>query len=446
MRDRVTAEKAGDAERPVACRELPVHDRRVPAPPDRLPLITLAALFVGYACSYFHRADLAALAPLWAGDDGYVDLRAAWPDIASLGMCVYACGKVLGGLLAERFGGRRVFVGALAGAGLAEFVALHLDTPLPFAACRAAGMVVLGCAWPALGHVVATVTPRMRLATVMAFLSQSYLVGDAAVRAVLAAVVASGGGAHAVLGTATMGLLGAATVVGLLLWVAQRRAAAPLPTPAAATGALVSPSGNVPLVRLLLALAAMNFGLAAVREALSLWTPTLLHDLCGQAAGDAVRASAVLPLASGVGALVAGPLADRGARALLLVTLLPCLVGAVAMAALAGLLLGGAVSSAGMLAAVGIASASLAMPMTLASGVLPLRAAASGGARRLGLVDGAGSLGAVLAGGALARVQAGAGAGGMFLTLAGVALAAAVMAFVVHRVSARRTPAGPPHR
>ena len=415
-------------------------------PPDRLPLITLAALFVGYACSYFHRADLAALAPLWATDGVHGELRAAFADIASLGMFVYACGKVLGGLLAERFGGRRVFVGALAGAGGAEFVAMQLDAPLPFACCRAAGMLVLGCAWPALGHVVAAVTPRVRLATVMAFVSQSYLVGDAAVRALLAAVVARGGGAHAVLGTATTGLLVAAAVVGLSLWRGRARgiAAAPMPTPAAATGTVVPPATNPALARLLLALAAMNFGLATVREALSLWTPTLLHELCGLAADDAVRASALLPLASGVGALVAGPLADRGSRALLLVTLLPCLAGAATLASLAGLVMGGEVTFASMLFAVAFASACLAMPMTLASGVLPLRAAATGGARRLGFVDGAGSLGAVLAGGALARVQAGVGAGGMFGVLGGVALVAAAMALVVHRVSAVRTPAAPP--
>lgn len=421
----------------------------VPAPSDRLPLITLAALFVGYACSYCHRADLAALAPLWASDGVHGDLRTALPDIASLGMFVYACGKVIGGLLAERLGGRRVFVGALAGAGVAEFAALHVDAPWPFAICRVLGMVVLGCAWPALGHVVATATPRVRLATVMAFLSQSYLVGDAAVRAMLAAVVARGGGAHAVLGTATAGLLGAAVLVGCLLWAT--RAQVPAPTASAvpasagtvggATAAAATANGS--LVRLLLALAAMNFGLAIVREALSLWTPTLLVELGGRTAEDAVRASALLPLVSGVGALLAGPLADRGARTLLLVTLLPCLGGAAALAILAAVVAGGEVSFAGMLGAIAVSSACLAMPMTLASGVLPLRAATSGGGRRLGLVDGAGSLGAVLAGGALARVQQACGAGGMFLTLAGVALVAAAMALVVHRVSAVRTPAAP---
>lgn len=401
----------------------------MPAATDRLPLLTLAALFVGYACSYFHRADLATLAPLWANDGVHGALRAALPDIASLGMLVYALGKMVGGLLAERWGGRRVFVLALAGAGLMELVALSIDAPLPFALCRVGGMVMLGCAWPALGHVVATVTPRARLATVMAFLSQSYLLGDAAVRAVLAAVVAHGGGAHAVLGTAASGLLFAAALVGVVLWLGHDRPVAAARSPAAtATPPLAA------LRPLLWALAAMNFGLALVREALSLWTPMLLVDLCSLPADEAVRASAMLPLLSGLGALLAGPLADRGPRALLLVTLLPSVVGGAALASLAAT---SAPSFGWLLTAVAVASACLAMPMTLASGVLPLRAAATGGGRRLGFVDGAGSLGAVLAGGALARIQLRFGAEGVFATLAAVAGLAGLLAVVVHRVSPR---------
>lgn len=401
----------------------------MPVATDRLPMLSFAALFVGYACSYFHRADLAALAPLWAADGEHAALRAALPDIASLGMLVYAFGKLVGGVLAERCGGRLVFVGALAGAGLMELVALRIDAPVPFAVCRAVGMLVLGCAWPALGHVVATVTPRLRLATVMAFLSQSYLLGDAAVRALLAAVVARGGGAHAVLGTSATGLLSAAGLVGMVLWLG-RGPRAPAPDHAApVASAPLAPS----LRSLLFALAALNFGLAVVREALSLWTPLLLVECCAVPTDDAVRASAWLPLVSGLAVLLVGPFADRGPRALLLATALPSLLGGLALAALA---CAEAPSYGWFLASLAAASACLAVPMTLASGVLPLRTGATGGARRLGFVDGAGSFGAVLAGGALARIQTGLGTTGLFATLAVVAGLAAGLSFVVARLGA----------
>lgn len=413
----------------MAPRRRPPHDPAVPAATDRLPLLALAALFVGYACSYFHRADLATLAPLWAADGEHAALRAALPDIASLGMLVYAFGKLVGGVLAERCGGRFVFVGALAGAGLMELVALRVDAPVPFAVCRAVGMLVLGCAWPALGHVVATVTPRLRLATAMAFLSQSYLLGDAAVRALLAAVVARGGGAHAVLGTSASGLLSAAGLVAMLLWLG-RGPRSPAPDRGApATSA--APAGS--LRSLLWALAALNFGLAVVREALSLWTPLLLVECCAVPTDDAVRASAWLPLVSGFAVMLVGPLADRGPRALVLVTALPSLLAGLALAALACT---AAPSYGWFLLAVASASACLALPMTLASGVLPLRAAATGGARRLGFVDGAGSFGAVLAGGALARIQTGFGTASLFATLAAVAGLAAGLSLVVARLSA----------
>ncbi|MFY9342440.1 MAG: MFS transporter, partial [Planctomycetota bacterium] len=153
----------------------------MPGPGDRLPLATLLALFLGYAASYCHRADLPALLPLLEHEAGREALHRALPDIASLGMLVYAIGKVVGGLLADRFGGRRMFVLALAGAAVAEGCATLCSGPVAFAACRTAGMLVLGCAWPAVGHVAAAVSPALRLGAVMAFLSQSYLLGDAVV-------------------------------------------------------------------------------------------------------------------------------------------------------------------------------------------------------------------------------------------------------------------------
>ncbi len=399
-------------------------------PRERLPLLVLGALFVGYAASYFHRADLAALAPLWAADPARAAMRAALPDIASLGMLVYAFGKLAGGLLADRFGGRRMFVIALAGAGLAELLALQAATPAAFAACRVAGMAVLGCAWPALGGVVAAVSPRARLATAMAFASQSYLVGDAAVRALYAAVVANGGRDAHVLGTAATGLLVASAVVGVVLFVTRARSSPDGALPPEAVASAVG--GAAPLG----VLAPMNFGLAMVRETLSLWTPLLLVEACAFAAADAVRASLLLPLVSGAGALVAGACADRHPRALLAVTAAPALAGALA---LGGLACDAAPTATTLVVGLAFVSAMMAMPMTLASGLLPLRGPALGRSRRLGIVDGAGSFGAVLAGGAMARAYAAWGVAGLFGTLGLVALASAALAVVVHRVTRRRT-------
>ncbi len=409
----------------------------MPRPADRLPLFALLALFVGYACSYFHRADLSALAPVWTGDGLHAELRAALPDLASMGMLVYAAGKLLGGWLADRFGGRRTFVAALAGAGVAEAFAVAAETPFAFAVCRVLGMLVLGCAWPAVGHVAAAMTPRARLAVTMAFLSQSYLLGDAAVRAVLAAVVAGGGGAHGVLRTSALGLLVGAAAVGVALAVdGRRRGIATTAAPRVAVGATAAAGPSVRGV--LAALAAMNCAIAVVRESLALWAPTLCVTACGVAPADAVRASAWLPFASAAGAFLAGWLADRGGRCVFWATVPPAAAGAASLLALA---LAPSPSLPLLLAGMAAASAFLAMPMSLASGVLPLRLLPTGGARRLGFVDGAGSFGAVLAGAAMGRVLDAGGVGALGAVLAACAAAASVLAAIALR-QARSLPTG----
>lgn len=436
----------------------PTHDAR-------LPFATLATLFVGYACSYFHRADLAVLGPLWNGDAAAAAMAAALPDIASLGLFVYALGKFVGGALAERFGGRRLFVGALATACLAELAAAACTTPGPFAACRVVGMLVLALAWPALGHLVHDLVPRHRLATVMAFLSQSYLLGDAAVRAVLALVIERGGRAPEVLHTAAIGLgAGAVLSGGAFLLLRQRRRAASAANARAAAepvslatnpiaNAAEPAAGNAAehaeaaraSWRAMGWLAGMNVALAIVRESLSFWSPVLLVELAAMSAEQAVQSSALLPLVSGVGVLLAGPFADRGPRALSLVLVPPALLGAIGLFWLGQ----GPAQPTAVLVVLALCSGLLAMPTSLASGVLPLRAARHGGAKRLGLVDGAGTLGAVLAGSGIGRVREHTSTAVAFTVLAGVALVAAVFAGGYLRRQAALTrdgAAAPPHR
>ncbi len=424
----------------------PTHDAR-------LPLATLATLFVGYACSYFHRADLAVLGPLWNGDAASAAMAAALPDIASLGLFVYALGKFVGGALAERLGGRRLFVGALATACVAELAAAACTTPGPFAVCRVVGMLVLALAWPALGHIVQDLVPRHRLATVMAFLSQSYLLGDAAVRALLALVIERGGRAPEVLHTAALGLCaGAVLSGGMFLLLRQRRLLATArangnAAPRGADVVAVATDGQAERAswRAMGWLAGMNVALAIVRESLSFWSPVLLVEVAAMRAEDAVQSSALLPLVSGVGVLLAGPFADRGPRALLLVLVPPAVLGALGLFWLGQ----GPAQPTAVLVVLALCSGLLAMPTSLASGVLPLRAARHGGAKRLGLVDGAGTLGAVLAGSGIGRVRQHTSTSVAFLVLAVVALVAAGFACGYLRRQAALTrdgAAAPPHR
>jgi sugar phosphate permease len=397
----------------------------VTAARDRLPSPTLAVLFFGYACCYFHRSDLSALAPLWAADPGAAAMAKALPDIASLGMLVYGLGKMVGGMLADRFGGRPLFVTALCGATIAEFAASRCEQPGTFALCRVCGMAALSLAWPSVGKVASESTPAARLGTAMMILSQSYLLGDATVRALLAAVVSNGGGPADVLGTASAGLALGAVVVGLGLFCTRARDGVLLHAQSAGVRASPRP-GLRSLLRPMVWMALTNVSLVFVRESLSLWTPFLLVDLCALPAAAAVRASALLPLASSFGALLSGPFGNRGARGLLWATFAPALFAACLLLALG--LVGRDAGSGFVIAVLAATSACLAMPLTLGSGVLPLRAGAGRSATMLGFVDGTGSLGAVLAGAGLARVLGAAGTSGAFVALAATAALASLFA------------------
>jgi OPA family glycerol-3-phosphate transporter-like MFS transporter len=192
-------------------------------------------------------------------------------------------------------------------------------------------------------------------------------------------------------------------------------------------------------------LAGMNVALAIVRESLSFWSPVLLVEVAAMRAEDAVQSSALLPLVSGVGVLLAGPFADRGPRALSLVLVPPAVLGALGLFWLGQ----GPAQPTAVLVVLALCSGVLAMPTSLASGVLPLRAARHGGAKRLGLVDGAGTLGAVLAGSGIGRVREHWSTAVAFTVLAVVALVAACFACGYLRRQAalnRDGAAAPPHR
>ncbi|MEO6593155.1 MAG: hypothetical protein ABIP94_00210, partial [Planctomycetota bacterium] len=205
---------------------------------------------------------------------------------------------------------------------------------------------------------------------------------------------------------------------------ARRRTDTPPPATLAKERAALAP---------LVWLAGMSVTMAFVREALSFWSPLLLVESCALPAATAVRASALLPLASGLGALLAGLRADRGLRSLAAVTLVPLLVAGIGL----GLLAAHELGASGTLLLLAVVSCCTAMPQSLVSGVLPLRTGASGGATRLGFVDGMGTMGAVFAAGGVARVRE---AWGMPIALAALActIALAALATLGFLVTSRR--------
>src|SRR5207247_6957790 len=111
--------------------------------------ITLAALFTGYTGYYVCRSNLSVAAPLIVQefpDIGKTELGL----LSSVGLVAYALGKVVNGLLADLFGGRRVFLLGMV-LSAACTVAFGLSSGLPaFVAVWAANRFVQSMGWGAL--------------------------------------------------------------------------------------------------------------------------------------------------------------------------------------------------------------------------------------------------------------------------------------------------------
>src|SRR5262249_10250733 len=88
-----------------------MHEART----SRWQRITLVTLFVGYAGYYVCRSNLSVVTPLLLQDASGTGLRKEDVGlIASVGVFLYALGKVSNGLLADFLGGKILFLGGMA--------------------------------------------------------------------------------------------------------------------------------------------------------------------------------------------------------------------------------------------------------------------------------------------------------------------------------------------
>ena len=86
----------------------------------RWHLLTITLLFLGYSGYYFCRSDYSVALPLIIAEQAHKGMPASLAQIrlgsiASLGVLAYAIGKFPSGGLADRFGGRRNFLGGMFG-------------------------------------------------------------------------------------------------------------------------------------------------------------------------------------------------------------------------------------------------------------------------------------------------------------------------------------------
>jgi OPA family glycerol-3-phosphate transporter-like MFS transporter len=406
---------------------------------------TVATLFSGYAGYYVCRSNLSVAGPLMLDELGPQGFdKADFGAIASFGVVAYAGGKVLNGILADRVGGRALFLGGMFGS-VAMTVAFGLAGSFAaFAAIWALNRLFQSMGWVALVKVSAAWFPVERLATIMGLLSASFLIGDAIARGFLGLVVEAGAGWRGVFQTAAGTLLVIALIALATLRASPTRVG--LDEPAAPPRNVFGQAGSevrLPLRELLRPLlespifwlmCAVNFGLTLLRETFNTWNPIFLHEVAGFEAGSAGIASLVFPAVGGVAAIVAGRLSDLPGQspARVAVPFLVLLVGT--LAALAFIPLDGRPVLALLLLAA--TAFFLIGPYSFMTGVMAIDLGGKAGSATVaGLVDAAGYVGGIASGwgvGQLAQAYGWTTAFGCLAVVGAVTIALAVCHRQVH--------------
>lgn len=394
--------------------------------------VTLGTLFAGYVGYYFCRSHLSVATPLILDEFGGRGVtKENIGAVVTVGIATYALGKLFGGPLADRFGGRRLFLAGMSASAAITAVAAALGvvagSMVESATVRAALSVFAvlwginrfaqAMGWPALVRVVGRWFPVRRHATVMGVLSLSFLLGDALVRLCLGGLIEAGRRVQAekllwlsewplVFFAAAAALTFATAVTAWLL----RESPAEVGLPEAAANPInVYGADNLrrtsfgellsPLLasRLFWLVCGMSFGLTLIRETINFWTPTYLKEVAGLNSGEAALASVLPPLAGAAASCAAGWLSDRlgGRHGRVIIPSLALLMASLAMLAWVG-------GQAGPTVAIGLVTAAsffLVGPYTYLAGVMALDLGGkTGSSTASALIDYAGYVPALLSG------------------------------------------------
>ncbi len=407
-------------------------------------LATIALLALGYSGYYFCRSDLSVALPLILAEQVRqgTDAHAAevrLGSIASLGVLAYAVGKFVSGALADRFGGRRNFLGGMLGSIL--FTLLFMvggGFPL-FTLAWIGNRFVQSLGWAGLVKVASRWFSYSTYGGVMAVLSLSYLFGDAVSRWAMSLLLAHGVGWRGLF-AAGAGLL-AILLVCNLVFLREDPGAYHLPPPTenplnlfSGLGPEATQLSTAAILRTLLRsssfwlVCGLSLGTTLLRETFNLWMPTYFTQSVGMTESQAAGGSALFPLFGGFSVLLAGFLSDllgpEGRSRILF--------GGLTLSVLALAGLSATPTHAPRLLPLGLVAAVaffLVGPYSYLAGAMSLDfGGKEGSATASGLIDGVGYLAGVLSGSGMARIVVAYGWQSMFSVLAGVAALSSMLA------------------
>jgi len=412
----------------------------ISASPRRLTrwhVLTVSLLFLGYGGYYFCRSDYSVALPLIIAEQVHKGTPASVAQIrlgsiASLGVLVYAIGKFPSGGLADRFGGRRNFLGGMFGSILFT-VLFMLGGGFPvFTLAWLGNRLVQSLGWAGLVKVTSRWFSYTAYGSVMAVLSLSYLFGDAISRAIMSLLLAHGFGWRGVF-AAGAGLLSVILLCNLI-FLRDSPQSYRLPPPEenplnlfSDASAAATRLGMVSIFRILLSsyafwlVCGLSLGTTLLRETFNLWIPTYFTQMAGMTGAQAAGGSALFPFFGGLSVLTAGFLSDylgpEGRSRILF--------GGLCFTVVALLGLAGVTMQAPRfvpLALVATVAFCLLGPYSYLAGAMALDfGGKEGSATASGMIDGFGYLAGILSGNAMAHLAVAYGWQTMFLVLAGVA-------------------------
>src|SRR6202167_1762925 len=411
--------------------------------------LTVALLFGGYAACYFCRADLSMASPLLIEEMGsrgisHADALVHIGQIASLGVFAYALGKIFLTGLGDFWGGRPNFLIGLGGATVFTLLFTLGGAPPVFMIAWLGNRLTQSIAWAGMLKVSSKWFDFTSHGTIVGILSISYLIGDAAARQWMGALIHEGYGWRALFYLAAAGAGFFLLANALLLRESRTEVGFPeaVPHPQNLYGSSAERPASVaalilPLLRshAFLLVCLLSLGCTIVRETFNDWTPVYLRDFFGYSMGGAASASAVFPAVGAISVIAAGWLSDRlGPNSRAPVMAVGLTATAAALLSLA-LLRPSAVGPALPLFAIGTTALCLLGPYSYLGGALAMDfGGKQGTALSSGLIDGVGYLGSVIGGVTVARASIAFGWKGVFLGLAVISLIAAAGAAWLYRL------------
>ena len=409
---------------------------------------TIALLAFGYSGYYFCRSNLSVVLPDLIHDLAQHGISASEAQvrlgfIASAGTMAYAIGKFISGSLADLFGGRRNFLGGMAGSILFTVVFL-LSGGFPlFTLAWVGNRLFQSTGWVGLVKVASRWFSYSTYGTVMAVLSLSFLFGDAGCRWIMSELMAHGVGWRGVFIAAACSL--GCLLLANFLFLRDTPEERGLPSPPANPLNVyameeMSNHEHVGLKAILKPLLSsfpfwlvclLSLGTTLLRETFNFWTPTYFVQYVGMSSSEAASRSALFPLFGGVSVLLAGVLSDKlGLNGRNIV-----LVGGMAASTVCLGFLSRTPGHAGALLPVVLVTLVgflLLGPYSYLAGAMSLDFGGKrGSATAAGIIDGVGYLAGWLSGDTVARITVHYGWKNAFLALAVASLLTALVALVL---------------